>query len=608
MELKIEEIIQGLVKDLASSVIEKTVSIGERKYNELLVDFEFCFSKYLERSYDRYRKIKTLLYRDRPVELKNHHVPTDYTFTEEVIYGLDIIDRLITSKNSIIVGTAGSGKSVLLRRMFLELIEKRDNIVPIIIELRYLTSKERDYSIIDYLYKTLNDLSPKFTLDQLEYSLQSGKLTLLLDGYDEIDFSKREKYEREILDISNKYNKTCVVLSSRPDDCFSSWDEYSVYHALSLNKEQAIELISKIDYDKTIKDKFIKELDGGLYEKHNDFLSSPLLLTMMLLTYEQLAEIPEKIHIFYEQAFDTLFHKHDALKSLYKRRSYSELPIDSFKRIFSVFCIITFSNRNFSFEYNQLISYIKQALEIEGVDVNPTSYFNDLIKSVCIIQRDGNLYTFSHRSFQEYFSAYFLSNSNSIDIGAALDKICKNNLSDNVINMLFDLNREKIETEWILPRLTTIIEKSNGMSTTDEVLIFASILYDDIAVIGNGIGLMLSSNLPLGYFISTINSLYPSEMDEIYPNQPDLTENEGLKGKELAVFKKNTAHLLDRANTYDSSVNIKKLIGNSSWITDTWIYENMFKTADLCKLIHSNLSDKYEKKKDSLSAILFKKT
>jgi hypothetical protein len=28
---------------------------------------------------------------------------------------------------------------------------------------------------------------------------------------------------------------------------------------------------------------------------------------MMLLTFDQFADIPEKIHLFYEQAFETLF-------------------------------------------------------------------------------------------------------------------------------------------------------------------------------------------------------------------------------------------------------------------------------------------------------------
>jgi hypothetical protein len=606
MDFKIEDIIQGLVKNLAILVIEKTAAIGEKKYNELLVDFELCFSEYLERSYERYTKIKTLLYRDRPVSLKSHYVPTNYMFINDVINGLSLIDHLIESKKNIIIGTAGSGKSVLLRRIFIELIEKRDNIIPIIIELRYLTSKEKDYSIIDYLFKTLNDLSAAFTKDQLYYSLQTGKLALFLDGYDELDFSKRDIYEREILDISNKYSKTCIVLSSRPDDCFSSWDEYSIYHALPLNKQQAIELISKIDYDKITKEKFISVLNDGLYDKHSDFLSSPLLLTMMLLTYEQLAEIPEKIHIFYEQAFDTLFHKHDALKSLYKRKSHSELPIDVFKRVFSVFCIITYSDRNFSFDYNQLISYIKQAIEIEGVTTKPVNYFNDLIKSVCIIQKDGNSYTFSHRSFQEYFSAYFLSNSASIDIGAALDKICQNHLSDSVIDMLFDLNRDKIETEWIIPRLESIIEKSTDINTTDDVLSFASNFYVDISDMGDGIALTLSPTLPLGYFLAKTGSLYSSEMDEIYSIEITRDEEDKTRESELDIFRRNTSHL-NRLNQFEYRIAISDVIGSSSWIKDTWIYEGILKRVKLSKLIHSNLSAKYDRKKDSLSAIIFKK-
>ena len=60
--------------------------------------------------------------------------------------------------------------------------------------------------------------------------------------------------------------------------------------------------------------KFIDNVKKHLYDKHKSFLSNPLLTTMMLLTFDQFAEIPEKMFLFYEQAFDTLFLKHDATK------------------------------------------------------------------------------------------------------------------------------------------------------------------------------------------------------------------------------------------------------------------------------------------------------
>lgn len=39
----------------------------------------------------------------------------------------------------------------------------------------------------------------------------------------------------------------------------------------------------------------------------------------MLLTFEQYAEVPSKMHIFYREAFAALSVKHDASKGAYKR-------------------------------------------------------------------------------------------------------------------------------------------------------------------------------------------------------------------------------------------------------------------------------------------------
>ena len=77
----------------------------------------------------------------------------------------------------------------------------------------------------------------------------------------------------------------------------------------ALTIPQVIRLISKIDYDRDLKRHFIEQIYHHLYASHKSFLSSPLLATIMLLTYEYFAEIPNKMHIFYEQAFAALFRR-----------------------------------------------------------------------------------------------------------------------------------------------------------------------------------------------------------------------------------------------------------------------------------------------------------
>jgi len=576
---------------------------GSTQYNNALVSLEISFNKYLKNSYERYSKIKTLLYRDRPVELKNHYVSSDFKIGKKIFNGNDVLCEFIRSKKSIVIGTAGSGKSVLLRKLFLDLVENKFGLAPVLIELRLIESYENDLSVHKYIHKTISELDEGLTLDQLHYALKHGKIILLLDGFDEIGFYNRERYEREILEISRKYPKTPIIVSSRPDDCLSSWEEFYVYNALPLNKEQAADLISRIDYDTTVKNKFIEELISGLYDRHRDFLSNPLLLTMMLLTYEQLAEIPEKIHIFYEQAFDTLFHKHDALKSLYKRKSYTGLPIDDFKRLFSAFCILTYSDRKISFSYHDLLRYIDQAIELESVHVDASKFFNDLIKSVCILQKDGNVYTFTHRSFQEYFSAYFISRSQLIDFKGILDSIVLGYFSDSVINIIFEINREKIEMHWILPNLKDLVPLCNTAINNSDTLAFLKIFYEALSIHESGIAFQLSERKSFGYFSSLLHRTYP-KIAKIYFVPQNLSEDERKEKakKEIAVLEQHCK--LDN----ERSISLSKIPADSIWFEEAGLTAYCHRRAQFLQSLLEDLNKKYIDKENNLKSLLKKRT
>lgn len=441
-----------LVKQFAQPLFNAAKSLSKHLTDKVKVRFDLCLTEYIKTNYIRYSRTKTLLYRGSPVDLRDFYVRTDLSIDRQVVSESQFLGLIEKNQRLVITGTAGSGKSTFCRSVFVELVEKPREIFPVFVELRNLNA-EADCGLFDYVLKMLQEIESDFTKGQLEDLLKLGKVLLIFDGFDEINNDKKDRYEAELVALANRYRKIMILTSSRPDHRFSSWESFYQYEVLPLDKEKALALIGKLQYDAQVKAKFLTALDNDLYSRHESFSKNPLLLTMMLLTYEQIAEIPNKVHLFYEQAFLTLFNKHDSFKSLYKRKSWSGLPLDEFKKVLSTFSVLSYADKKYSFSEEELLSYVSMSSEAFDVVYDAEFFIKDLLDSVCILQRDGLNYTFTHRSFQEYFTALFMVNYVSSDKYELFEQVVFSNSRDDVASMIFDMNKDLIEQEWVIPRL-----------------------------------------------------------------------------------------------------------------------------------------------------------
>jgi hypothetical protein len=366
----------------------------------------------------------------------------------------------------------------------------------------------------------------------LEYALKLGKVLIILDGFDEINNNERHEIEKEILELSNNHSGIRLLISSRFDSRFESWSEFYQYKIQPLDKGKAIELIDKLDYDEIIKKKFKEELELKLFLTHKSFASNPLLLTLMLLTYEQIAEIPNKMHLFYEQAFITLFNKHDSFKSLYKRKILSELSIDDFKKVLEIFCLYSFCERNYYFENKHINKYLQDSIKVSKINVNVESFLNDLLDAVCLLQRDGLGFTFTHRSFQEYFTASFLVNKTMSGKFKLFEKIFTLSFQDNVIDMVQDMNQNLLEKEWIIPKIEAILKSINSISEFDsnkDLEIF-SMFFSTIERMVEGdknetivFGMGGSSN-KFAHFFHKLTQIYKKDYFEFFDEKSEFLE------------------------------------------------------------------------------------
>lgn len=306
---------------------------------------------------------------------------------------------------------------------------------------------------IHAIYKQSSDLDQAV----FQRALELGVFVIFLDGFDEVNYDRREHVEDDILRISRDYSQVSIVVSGRPDSHFESWREFCVYQIRPMDLTQVKDLIQKIEYDEGLKSRFLKKLDAGLYEKHSSFLSTPLLATLMMLTYQQNANIPDKMHLFYQRAFETLFEKHDTYKEQYERRRKSPLRIDEFSRLFSVFCMNTYLGEQFEFSKTAIVESIQTPIEYCGYDIDADDVLFDMSESVCLVQVEGLFYSFVHRSFQEYFAAVFLCNCADELRDEFLDEFVYRPW-DSVLTMLFDMARERLEASWVLQRTNRYID------------------------------------------------------------------------------------------------------------------------------------------------------
>jgi len=411
--------------------------------NRLLKDIEkevlqFIDNRLIEYQVDEYQRnsyVKTIIHRTTPIHIDK--VYQSLFLYEQGTYGdnyetirinTDNVETLFKNRKYItVIGSAGSGKSMLVKKLFLDAVREQERI-PIKVELRYLNEFEGDLKM--YI------LEEKFKFEKLSVDdkranklLESGKFIFFLDGYDEIKSLKKFRITKQINDFVGRYNKNLFLLTSRPFTDIELFPLFHNLHVCGLTDGEVGQFIDKQipQNQKELADKIKEAIQKKENRTYGSFLENPLLLSLFILSFQSYAEIPQYRSTFYRQVFDALFSLHDSMSKLaFVREKISGLSKEQFEKVLEIFSFTTYLNELYLFKKHVIINIFEHIKENkEDLKFDNEKLLEDLTIALAIFTIEGLDYSFPHRSLQEYFAAKYISELSINNKKAIYSKISK---------------------------------------------------------------------------------------------------------------------------------------------------------------------------------------
>lgn len=360
-------------------------------------------------SYNKARNVqnvKTIWQFEKSVNLNEFYYPSKVRFNNKIIT-VKNINTLGEHSKIIIQGTAGQGKSILLRYLAGDALENGIKI-PIFIELRKISKTN---NIEKLILNAFHDLGLDIDRTLINILLKTGKFSLLLDAFDEIEESKVKDtltyIETMLLPIKNLN----MIITSRPDSEVQKIFSIDVIKLEKLTEKDFLPLLKRLFSKNTEKVEETLNAINNSSTEIKKLLTTPLMLTLLVITYRSYNRIPEQLHVFYDSLFHLLATRHDETKPAFTRKYQCDLNKDELERLFCAFCFSTMimeSQKN-SLTYSQVNKILHKAERlIEKESIPTSSFLSDCTKNTCLILKDGLDYHFIHKSVKEFHAAKFI--------------------------------------------------------------------------------------------------------------------------------------------------------------------------------------------------------
>jgi predicted NACHT family NTPase len=358
---------------------------------------------------------------------------------EKKIPALDAVDKYA---KLMILGKPGAGKTTFLKYVALQCIDGnfKSHLIPIFITLKDFAETDIQSSLFDYIIQLFKSygIEPKNKIKKglldyvlyagatpVEFLLRQGRLVILLDGLDEVREVDSRRVLQQIQGFSDRFPKNLFAITCRiaaKEYTFEKFTEVEVSDFDDRQIEAFTQQWFKAKNDSVKAKSLIEKLnqEPGIRE----LASSPLLLTLLCLVFGESGSFPSNRSELYKEGLDVLLKKWDAKRNIDRDRVYKQLSLKRKEDLLSRIALDTFDKGKYFFKQKEVERYITQYirnLPDANIEADALQFDSEaVLKSIeaqhgLFVERARGIYSFSHLTFHEYFTARKIVTSTNSD-------------------------------------------------------------------------------------------------------------------------------------------------------------------------------------------------